>query len=75
MTNSEAKHALFYRTPVIYRDVVYTHVKQIIYWLDDYGELQISLTIVDKNRNSSIQARVEDVTIYDTKNQIPSVLS
>ena len=75
MTNEEAKNALFHRTPVMYDGCVYTHIKNIIYWLDDSNVFHISLTLADKNKNSSTQARVEDVTLYDYKNQIPTVLS
>lgn len=74
MTNSEAKNALFYRTPVVHRDIVYTHVKNIIYWVDDYNNLRVSLTLEDKNKHTTIQARVEDVSLYDNKNQIPAIL-
>lgn len=76
MTNAEAKTALARRTPVIYRGIEYLRVKQIIYWIDDTsGEFRISLTLVDKNNNSTMQARVEDVQLYDYKDKIPTILS
>ena len=74
MTNSEAKDALFNRTPVMYNGIVYSHVKQIIYWIDDNGQFRISLTLVDQNQNSRNQARVEDVSLYDIRNQTTTFL-
>ena len=69
MTNDDAKTAFFKRTPVTYNGITYERITQIIYWLDEKNNLHISLTLADKNKNSFIQARVEDVTIYDNQNQ------
>ena len=75
MTNEEAKTAFFSRSPVIHRDITYSYIENIIYWLDARDELHITLKLADKNKNSYTNADIKDVLLYDYKNQIPSVLS
>ena len=75
MTNDEAKHAFFNRSPVLHRGIPYIFITEIIYSLDDYDNLRITLKLADKNRNSFMNAKIEDVTLYDIKNQIPTILS
>lgn len=74
MTNDEAKNAFFCKSPVLHNGIVYTHITQIIYSLDDYDQLRITLKLADKSRNSYMNAKIEDVKPYDTKNQIPTIL-
>ncbi len=74
VTNDEAKHAFFHRSPVLHNGIVYTFITQIIYSLDDYDRLRITLKLADKSRNSYMNAKIEDVTPYDFKNQIPTIL-
>lgn len=69
MTNEQAKQAFLDHSPVIFNNIIYTRIKQIIYWLDDYDNLHISLQLADKNGNSFITANIKDVTIYDKQNQ------
>lgn len=67
MTNEQAKQAFFDHSPVMFNGIIYTRIKQIIYWLDDYDNLHISLQLADKNGNSYATANVKDVTIYYDK--------
>ena len=69
MTNEQAKQAFLDHSPVIFSNIIYTRIKQIIYWLDDYDNLHISLQLADKNGNSYTTANIKDVTIYDKQNQ------
>lgn len=75
MTNDEAKTAFFSRSPVIHNGIVYLRITNIIYALDDYDELRITLKLADKSGNSYTNAEIKDVHLYDTKNKIPTILS
>ena len=63
MTNEEAKTAFFNHSPVVHRDITYSHIKNIIYWLDDRNELHITLKLADKNNNSFMNADIKDVLL------------
>ena len=64
MTNEEAKTAFFSHSPVVHRDITYSRIKNIIYWLDERNELHITLKLVDKNNNNSfMNADIKDVLL------------
>ena len=70
MTNTEAKNALFNRTPVTYNGIEYLYITAIIYRVDSNNELIISAELLDKNKRSVTIAQLKDVnTTYDKQNQ------
>ena len=70
MTNTEAKNALFNRTPVTYNGIEYLYITAIIYRVDSNNELVISAELLDKNKRSVTIAQLKDVnTTYDKQNQ------
>lgn len=64
MTNSEAKEALFHRTPVMYNGIKYTYISAIIY-RNANNTLLISAELVDKSKRSVTIAKIKDVSVYD----------
>ena len=76
MTNSEAKDALKYRTPVLYNNTEYLYISAIIYRYDKNHNLIISVELADKCKHSVTIAQLKDViTIYDKQNQRAPFLS
>lgn len=70
MTNTEAKTALFNRTPVTYNGIEYLYISAIIYRVDSNNELIISAELLDKSKRSVTIAQLKDVsTTYDKQNQ------
>ncbi len=66
MTNTEAKQALFDKTPVIYKNTEYSCISAIIYRYDRQGNLLVSAELMDKNKHSVIIAQIKDViTVHD----------
>lgn len=61
MTNEEAKQALFNRTPVIWKGIVYGRINAIIYRIDREGRLIVSAELQDKRANSVTVVRVQDL--------------
>ena len=61
MTNEEAKQALFNRTPVIWKGIVYGYINAIIYRIDREGRLIVSAELQDKRANSVTVVRVQDI--------------
>ena len=66
MTNTEAKQALFDRTPVVYKNTEYSCISAIIYRYGKNGDLLVSAELLDKNKHSVIIAQIKDViTVHD----------
>lgn len=67
MTAEEAKQILFSKQPVWYQGIRYDRVTAIIYTLDGRNNLIVSAELLDKNKNSVIQARMKDVKLQEEK--------
>lgn len=62
MTGEEAKQCLYSRKKVICKGIEYEKMTAIVYRLDESGKyIVISAELLDKNRNSVVFARLEDV--------------
>lgn len=62
MNNTEAKTALFKRTPVTCNGINYSRISAIIYRYDRHNKLLISAELTDKNERSVTIANIKDVT-------------
>jgi hypothetical protein len=62
VTNTEAKQALFDRTPITYNGIKYDHISAIIY-RHDGNNLVISAELADKNKHSVTIAQLKDVIL------------
>ncbi len=61
MTNTEAKEALFSRTPVVYQNTEYLYISAIVYRYDRNNNLFISAELMDKTKRSVTIAPIKDV--------------
>lgn len=73
MTNDEAKTALVKRTPVSYNGISYAYISAIIYRYDKNGNLLISAELTDKNKHSVTIAKIKEVQINVSDNNISTV--
>lgn len=67
MTGEEAKQCLHSKQPVWYNGIRYDRIKSIIYTLDDRDNLIVSAVMVDKNQNSTNQARIKEIQLQEEK--------
>lgn len=65
MTGEEAKRALVDRCPIMYNDIVYLYVDEIIYRRNKNGGIDVYLRIADKCGHSMTQAPLKDVKIKE----------
>lgn len=63
MTNDEAKRALFERLPVVHDGITYSYIKEIVYWVNNNGELCISAVLLDRNNRTTVRPQIKDVKL------------
>lgn len=65
MTNIEAKDAMLNRTPVNCNGITYSRISAIIYRPGDYGEVEVTVELLDKSGHSITITTPKDVIQCD----------
>jgi hypothetical protein len=75
MNNDEVKKAWYDDTPIFHQGIQYQRISALIYRLDGNKKIVTSAELLDKNNNSVMIAKIEDVEVENARENTGEVES